>query len=79
MVDISQDVIVTEDDCGTDGFVVAREFKDGNELIENLFTRIVGRTSFEDIYELYDFDNDLRNIFTEIPYNSIEEVINERR
>ena len=51
MVDISQDVIVTEDDCGTDGFVVAREFKDGNELIENLFTRIVGRTSFEDIYD----------------------------
>ena len=38
-------------DCGTDGFVVAREFKDGNELIENLFTRIVGRTSFEDIYD----------------------------
>ena len=29
--------------------------------------------------ELYDFDNDLRNIFTEIPYNSIEEVINETR
>ncbi|MFR3735968.1 DNA-directed RNA polymerase subunit beta' [Anaerococcus obesiensis] len=51
MVDISQDVIVTEDDCGTDGYVVAREFKDGNELIENLFTRIVGRTSFEDIYD----------------------------
>ena len=53
MVDISQDVIVTEDDCGTDGYVIAREFKDGNELIENLYTRIVGRTSFEDI-----FDND---------------------
>lgn len=51
MVDISQDVIVTEDDCGTDGYVVAHEFKDGNELIENLFTRIVGRTSFEDIYD----------------------------
>ena len=49
MVDISQDVIVTEEDCGTDGYVVAHEFRDGNELIENLFTRIVGRTSFEEI------------------------------
>ncbi len=49
MVDISQDVIVTEDDCHSDGFVVAHEFKDGNELIEDLRTRIVGRTSFEDI------------------------------
>ena len=49
MVDISQDVIVTEDDCHTHGYVEAYEFKDGNELIENLYTRIVGRTSFEDI------------------------------
>ena len=49
MVDISQDVIVTEDDCHTDGYVEAYEFKDGNELVENLYTRIVGRTSFEDI------------------------------
>ena len=49
MVDISQDVIVTEDDCHTNGYVEAYEFKDGNELIENLYTRIVGRTSFEDI------------------------------
>ena len=49
MVDISQDVIVTEDDCHSDGYVLAHEFKDGNELIEDLRTRIVGRTSFEDI------------------------------
>ena len=42
MVDISQDVIVTEDDCHTNGYVEAYEFKDGNELIENLYTRIVG-------------------------------------
>lgn len=49
MVDISQDVIVTEDDCHTDGYLVAREFKEGNELVENLYTRIVGRTSFEDV------------------------------
>ncbi|MDO4663083.1 MAG: DNA-directed RNA polymerase subunit beta' [Tissierellia bacterium] len=49
MVDISQDVIVTEDDCHTDGYVIAKEFKEGNELVEDLYTRIVGRNSFEDI------------------------------
>nr|WP_072536340.1 DNA-directed RNA polymerase subunit beta' [Anaerococcus mediterraneensis] len=51
MVDISQDVIVTEDDCHSDGYVIAHEFKDGNELIEDLRTRIVGRTSYEDIQD----------------------------
>jgi DNA-directed RNA polymerase subunit beta' len=51
MVDISQDVIVTEEDCHTDGFVVAKEFRDGNEIIENLYTRIVGRTSFETVHD----------------------------
>ena len=49
MVDISQDVIVTEDDCHTNGYVEAYEFRDGKELVEDLKTRIVGRTSFEEI------------------------------
>ncbi len=49
MVDISQDVIVTEDDCHTNGYVEAYEFRDGKELVEDLRTRIIGRTSFEEI------------------------------
>ena len=49
MVDISQDVIVTEDDCHTNGYVEAYEFRDGKELVEDLKTRIIGRTSFEEI------------------------------
>lgn len=49
LVDVSQDVIVTEDDCHTDAYITVSDIKEGNELIENLQTRITGRTSFEDV------------------------------
>ena len=49
LVDVSQDVIVREDDCGTNSYIVVRDFKEGNEVIEDLKSRIIGRTSFEDI------------------------------
>jgi DNA-directed RNA polymerase subunit beta' len=49
LVDVAQDVIVREDDCGTDkGFIVSR-IQDGKEVIEDLFDRIEGRYSFETI------------------------------
>jgi DNA-directed RNA polymerase subunit beta' len=49
LVDVSQDVIVREEDCGTDQYIVSRAFKDGKEVIEELRDRIIGRYSFEDI------------------------------
>ena len=49
LVDVSQDVIVREDDCCTDEYVLARDFKDGNAIVEKLADRIVGRHSFEDV------------------------------
>lgn len=49
LVDVSQDVIVREDDCGTDSYITVREIREGKELIESLDSRIIGRTSFEDI------------------------------
>lgn len=49
LVDVSQDVIVREEECGTDQYLVAKAFKDGNEVIEDLKDRIVGRYSVEDI------------------------------
>jgi len=49
LVDVSQDVIVREVDCGTDEYVIAKAFKDGNEVIEELKDRIEGRYAFEDI------------------------------
>ncbi|WP_427340804.1 DNA-directed RNA polymerase subunit beta' [Caloranaerobacter sp. DY30410] len=49
LVDVSQDVIVREEDCGTDQGIVVSAFKDGNEVIEELWDRIVGRFAIEDI------------------------------
>ncbi len=49
LVDVAQDVIVREEDCGTtEGFVV-EAIKDGEDEIESLKERIVGRTALEDI------------------------------
>ncbi|MFT8314807.1 MAG: DNA-directed RNA polymerase subunit beta' [Clostridium sp.] len=49
LVDVSQDVIVRVDDCGTEeGFEVS-EIKEGNEVIEPLKERLTGRYSAEDI------------------------------
>ncbi len=49
LVDVSQDVIVREIDCGTDQFLLVKAFKDGKEVIEELEDRIEGRFAYEDI------------------------------
>ena len=49
LVDVSQDVIVREKDCGTTEGEWVSEIKDGNETIEPLADRILGRVSMEDI------------------------------
>lgn len=49
LVDVAQDVIVREEDCGTDkGFLVAN-ISDGKEVIEGLYDRIEGRYSGETV------------------------------
>ncbi len=49
LVDVAQDVIVREDDCGTDkGFIVSR-IQDGKEVIEDLYDRLEGRYCFETV------------------------------
>jgi DNA-directed RNA polymerase subunit beta' len=49
LVDVAQDVIVREDDCNTDEGIAVSEIKDGNEVIEKLENRIVGRVALQDI------------------------------
>ena len=51
LVDVSQDVIIREQDCGTDEGLLVKAFKDGREVIEELFDRIEGRYAFEDIVD----------------------------
>jgi DNA-directed RNA polymerase subunit beta' len=49
LVDVSQDVIVREDDCGTDQYFLVKAYRDGKEILEELKDRIDGRYAFEDI------------------------------
>ncbi|UQD50730.1 DNA-directed RNA polymerase subunit beta' [Bacillus methanolicus] len=43
LVDVAQDVIVREDDCGTDRGLLVRALMDGTEVIESLEERLIGR------------------------------------
>ncbi|WP_164218728.1 DNA-directed RNA polymerase subunit beta' [Virgibacillus sp. YIM 98842] len=49
LVDVAQDVIIREADCGTDRGLTVSALMDGTELIEPLFDRLVGRTAFFDV------------------------------
>ncbi len=49
LVDVAQDVIVREEDCGTTSGIVVEEIKDGSESIENLVDRIIGRIAADTI------------------------------
>ncbi|NLC10826.1 MAG: DNA-directed RNA polymerase subunit beta' [Firmicutes bacterium] len=49
LVDVAQDVIVREEDCGTTQGVEVEEIKDVDEVIESLEDRIIGRFALDDI------------------------------
>lgn len=49
LVDAAQDVIITQDDCGTVNGIVVRPIYEGDEEVVNLTTRIVGRVSCETV------------------------------
>ena len=49
LVDVAQDVIVREADCGTDRGLTVSELAIGSEVIEPLIDRLIGRTAFETI------------------------------
>ncbi|MGN0701707.1 MAG: DNA-directed RNA polymerase subunit beta' [Lentihominibacter sp.] len=49
LVDVSHNVIVREEDCGTEEGIIVKAFTDGKEVIEKLKDRIVGRTALDDI------------------------------
>ncbi|MEK3719632.1 MULTISPECIES: DNA-directed RNA polymerase subunit beta' [Paenibacillus] len=47
LVDVAQDVIVRDEDCGTDKGFTVNKIQDGKEVIEDLYDRIEGRYAFE--------------------------------
>ena len=51
LVDVSQDIIVREHDCGTHEGIIVEDIKDGNQIIEKLQERLEGRYPLEDIID----------------------------
>ncbi|MEE6186003.1 DNA-directed RNA polymerase subunit beta' [Mycovorax composti] len=50
LVDVAQDVVITEEDCGTLRGISISALKDNEDIIEPLADRIEGRTSLHDVY-----------------------------
>ena len=51
LVDVSQDMVITEEDCGTLRGIATSALKDNEDVIEPLSDRIAGRTSLHDLYD----------------------------
>ncbi|MCD2512666.1 DNA-directed RNA polymerase subunit beta' [Comamonas endophytica] len=49
LVDVTQDLVVTEQDCGTSNGTLMRAIVEGGEVIESLRERVLGRTTAEDV------------------------------
>ncbi|MCK5730297.1 MAG: DNA-directed RNA polymerase subunit beta' [Draconibacterium sp.] len=50
LVDVAQDVIISEDDCGTLRGLIATSIKNNEEEVASLYERIIGRTTVHDIF-----------------------------
>ena len=50
LVDVSQDVIISEEDCHTQRGLIATALKKNDEVVESLYERILGRTTIDDVY-----------------------------
>src|SRR5438105_1648675 len=49
LVDVAQDVVITEEDCGTVRGISTSALKDNEEIVEPLYDRIIGRVSLYDV------------------------------
>lgn len=50
LVDVAQDVVIHEEDCGTLRGIAITALKDNEEIVEPLYDRILGRTSLHDVF-----------------------------
>ena len=51
LVDVSQDIIVREHDCGTHEGIEVSDIKDGNQIVEKMSERLMGRYPLEDVID----------------------------
>ena len=74
LVDVSQDIIVREEDCGTHEGIDVYDIKDGNQVVEKLDERLLGRYPLEDIInpETKEIIADTNTLLTE---NIVDKII----
>ena len=82
LVDVSHDVIINEEDCGTLRGLVATAIKSKDEIVESLGERILGRTSVHDIFNPLTGDliikageeitEDIANLIESLPIEQVE-------
>ena len=82
LVDVSHDVIITDEDCGTLRGLIATAIKNKDEVVESLGERILGRTSVHDIFnpltgELIipageEIREDVANLIDSLPIEQVE-------
>ncbi|HEX6616235.1 MAG TPA: hypothetical protein VF046_08025, partial [Gemmatimonadales bacterium] len=58
LVDVAQDVTITEEDCGTVLGLEIASLKEGEDVIEPLKERIVGSVAAEDVFDPHELDDD---------------------
>ncbi len=51
LVDVAQDVVINEDDCGTLRGVLVSALKKNDDIVESLYDRILGRVTVHDVYK----------------------------
>ncbi|MCJ7594254.1 MAG: DNA-directed RNA polymerase subunit beta', partial [Desulfobacterales bacterium] len=51
LVDVAQDTVITEEDCGTVDGIFASSLIEGGEIIQRVGDRVLGRVALEDIYD----------------------------
>src|SRR5690606_33970447 len=49
--DVAQDMVISEDDCGTLRGVTTSALKDNEDVVEPLYERILGRVSLHDVFD----------------------------
>ena len=75
LVDVAQDVVVTQQDCGTTEGMALRPLMEGGEVIQPLSDRILGRTCMEDVTDPHNNDI-LVEAGVEITEDHIEKIDN---
>jgi len=82
LVDVSQDVIIAEEDCGTLRGLTTTALKKNEEVVESLYDRILGRVTLHDIYHPqtgdlivssgYELNEDICQIIEDSPIEEVE-------